>query len=266
MLARLRELAALLLDFVEQPRVLDGDARPGRRRSCTQFDLLFGERPRLLAASASERRSARPRATSARPSTARKPPAAARPYMLYSGSAIHVGMWMSLASRTARPAPVSRFMLDRQVLDVVYEFLRIAEGDASVKFVTASSCVMVPWSASHSLRRRTQQRVEHGLQIESRAADDLEHIGGCGLLRERFGQVVGAPLHLIEQPYVLDRNHRLIGEGRDQLDLLGGERPTSCRQMMIAPIRSCSLSIGTATMDRKPPTSTALTYPGRRSI
>ena len=32
-------------------------------------------------------------------------------------------------------------------------------------------------------------------------------------------------LDLVEQPHVLDRDHRLVGEGRDQLDLLVGERP-----------------------------------------
>ena len=32
------------------------------------------------------------------------------------------------------------------------------------------------------LRRRFDQRVEHRLQVEGRAADDLEHVGGGGLL------------------------------------------------------------------------------------
>ena len=32
-------------------------------------------------------------------------------------------------------------------------------------------------------------------------------------------------LQLVEQPRVLDRDHGLVGEGRDQLDLLVGERP-----------------------------------------
>ena len=41
------------------------------------------------------------------------------------------------------------------------------------------------------------QRIEHGLQIEGRAADDLEHVGGGGLLLQRFAQ-------LVEQPGVLD--------------------------------------------------------------
>jgi hypothetical protein len=43
-LARLLKLAALILDFVKEPHILDSDARlvgEGRR----QFDLLFGKRP-----------------------------------------------------------------------------------------------------------------------------------------------------------------------------------------------------------------------------
>src|SRR5262245_31188029 len=38
--------------------------------------------------------------------------------------------------------------------------------------------------------RRLDQRVEHRLKIERRATDDLEHVGGGGLLRERFAQLV----------------------------------------------------------------------------
>ena len=42
---------------------------------------------------------------------------------------------------------------------------------------------------------------------------------------ERGGQFARARLHLVEQAHVLDRDHRLVGEGLDQLDLLVGERP-----------------------------------------
>ena len=38
-------------------------------------------------------------------------------------------------------------------------------------------------------RCRFDQCIEHRLQIESRAADDLEHVGGRGLLRQRFVQL-----------------------------------------------------------------------------
>src|SRR5437016_85196 len=44
---------------------------------------------------------------------------------------------------------------------------------------------------------RFDQRIEHGLQIEGRATDDFEHVGGRGLLLQRFAQ-------LVEQPCVLD--------------------------------------------------------------
>ena len=36
--------------------------------------------------------------------------------------------------------------------------------------------------------RRFDQRLEHRLQIEGRAADDLEHVGGGGLLLQRFAR------------------------------------------------------------------------------
>src|SRR5262249_33672764 len=43
------------------------------------------------------------------------------------------------------------------------------------------------------------ERLEHGLQVEGRAADDLEHIGGGGLLLQGFGQIARLGLYLIEQ-------------------------------------------------------------------
>ena len=54
---------------------------------------------------------------------------------------------------------------------------------------------------------------QHGLQIERRAADDFEHVGGGGLLLQRLAQFV-------KQPDVLDRDDCLIGEGLKQIDLL----------------------------------------------
>ena len=41
---------------------------------------------------------------------------------------------------------------------------------------------------------------------------------------ERCGQLPGALLHLVEQPHVLDGDHGLVGECRDELDLPFGER------------------------------------------
>ena len=102
-------------------------------------------------------------------------------------------------------------------------------------------------SASHSRAAEFDQRIEHGLQIERRAADDLEHVGGGGLLLQRFGQIVGALLHLVEQPHVLDRDHRLVGEGAQPAAIccsVNGR--TGWLQRPIAPTDCALASIGTA--------------------
>ena len=75
-------------------------------------------------------------------------------------------------------------------------------------------------SASHSLAAEFRQRVENRLQVEGRAADRLEHVGRRRLLLQRLAQFSRARLHLVEQADILDGDHRLVGEGLDQLDLL----------------------------------------------
>ena len=65
--------------------------------------------------------------------------------------------------------------------------------------------------------RLFQHRVEHRRQIAGRGVDDLQHLGGRGLLLQRLA-LFG------DQPRVLDRDHRLIGEGADEFDLPVGER------------------------------------------
>ena len=64
-----------------------------------------------------------------------------------------------------------------------------------------------------------------GLNLGRRAADDVEHVARRGLVFERLRQLRGPRLHLLEQPDVVDRDHRLVGEGGHKLDLLVGERP-----------------------------------------
>src|SRR5262249_61257365 len=66
-------------------------------------------------------------------------------------------------------------------------------------------------------RCRLEKRIEHGVQIEGRSADDLEHVGGGGLLLERLAQ-------LVEQTGVFDGDDGLAGEIADKLDLLASER------------------------------------------
>ena len=62
-----------------------------------------------------------------------------------------------------------------------------------------------------------QHGLEHRLQFARRRTDDLEHVGGGGLLLQRFAQ-------LAEQPRVLDGDDGLRSEVFNQLDLFVGKR------------------------------------------
>ncbi len=64
--------------------------------------------------------------------------------------------------------------------------------------------------------RTLGDRVEHGLHVRRRARDHLEDLA-------RRRQVPVAGLQLLEQADVLDCDDALVGERRDQLDLLVGE-------------------------------------------
>jgi hypothetical protein len=55
-------------------------------------------------------------------------------------------------------------------------------------------------------------RVEHGLHVRRRFADDLEDLGGRRLPLERLPG-------LVEEAHVLDRDRGLVGEGLQQVDL-----------------------------------------------
>ena len=62
------------------------------------------------------------------------------------------------------------------------------------------------------------------------------------LLLQRLGEIAVAFLQFLEQPHVLDGDHRLVGEGLEQRDLFFGKRtrPPS-RRIVIAPI-GCSFA------------------------
>ena len=66
--------------------------------------------------------------------------------------------------------------------------------------------------------RLLQHRVEHRREVAGRAIDDLQYLGGRGLLLQRLAR-------LGDQPRILHRDHRLRGEILQQRDLLVGERP-----------------------------------------
>ena len=126
---------------------------------------------------------------------------------------------------------------------------------------------MVALSASHKPRRRFNQRLQHGLQIERRAADDLQHIGGGRLLLQRFAQILGAGLHFVEQADIFDGDDGLVGEVLDQLDLARAERLyLGAAKRSNTPITSLSYNIGTQSRLRAPAKTTILRSSGGAGI
>ena len=89
-------------------------------------------------------------------------------------------------------------------------------------------------------------RLEHRLDVGRRARDDAQDLAGRRLLLQRLGEVAVARLQLLEQADVLDRDHRLVGEGLEQLDLPVGNGSGLGPRTVIAPIGTPSRSIGTA--------------------
>src|SRR5215470_16086595 len=90
--------------------------------------------------------------------------------------------------------------------------------------------VVEPNNAEYGLaqpRGALNNRIEHRLSIGRRPADDVKHLARRGLMFESLGQLLRARLHLIEESHILDRDHRLVGEGREQLYLFLGEGPHS---------------------------------------
>src|SRR5438105_12515407 len=78
--------------------------------------------------------------------------------------------------------------------------------------------------SSADARGVLQHCLEYWLQLTRRTADDLQDLRGCSLLLQRLGKLARARLHLVEQPRVLNRDHCLVGESGDEVDLILGER------------------------------------------
>src|SRR5437773_9855996 len=66
----------------------------------------------------------------------------------------------------------------------------------------------------------SRDRVEYRLHIRLRLADYTQDLARGGLLLQGLGEVAIAGFQLFEQPYILDGDDRLIGEGLKERDLL----------------------------------------------
>ena len=167
------------------------------------------------------------------------------PLKVYSGSASTSGMWTISAFEQRRPTTVPRPARAGRFDELaanpgeIRSSLRVVEHRRRSRVMPALVGLAEP-------RRRFCQRVEHRLQIEGRAADDLEHVGGRCLLLQRLAELRGARLDLFEQAHVLDGDDRLVGKGLHQLDLPLRERPASGRDNDITPSTLPSRFNGTA--------------------
>ncbi len=72
--------------------------------------------------------------------------------------------------------------------------------------------------------RVSDDRLKHRLHIRRRGTDCAKNFRGRCLLLERLGEIAVARLHFLEQPRVLDGDHRLVGEGGEEIDLFVAER------------------------------------------
>ena len=77
---------------------------------------------------------------------------------------------------------------------------------------------------------RLSDRVEHGLNVRRRTADDIEDIARRRLILKQLRELVGPRLHFLKKPCVCDRDHCLVGEGFNEVDLLVRKRFDHCAQ------------------------------------
>ena len=121
-----------------------------------------------------------------------------------------------------------------------------------MSLIKASRCRPAPStrsSGSSVLLQRLRILPQHLADADDgveRRAQLVAHIGEeLRLVLARLGELAALVLDFVEQPHVLDRDHRLVGEGRHQLDLLLGERPHGLALKLRTPIGIPSRSIGT---------------------
>src|SRR6266403_5448814 len=127
------------------------------------------------------------------------------------------------AFKQCSPGRRASLGFDRNIFDILLEFSRKPIGLGAVEgpiFFTSNEGLV----GIAEPRSRFNKGLQDCRQIESRAADDFQHIGGRGLLLQRLRQILRTFVQFTEQPRVLDGDNGLPGEIAQQLDLLVGER------------------------------------------
>src|SRR6267143_3538606 len=73
------------------------------------------------------------------------------------------------------------------------------------------------------LARAFDDGFENRRDVGWRGSDHAEDVAASGLVSQRFREFARLRLHLLEQSRIFDRDHRLVGEGSQQLDMMVGE-------------------------------------------
>src|SRR5271166_4961824 len=143
------------------------------------------------------------------------------------------------ALQQCTPDHASSSRLQRSALEILSEFRREAVAGSPIV-----DTPFLPGDGGHvrlaEAGRRLSQRVEYRLQIEGRAADDLQHLGGRGLLLrggrlllQRLVELAGAQVELLSQG----------GSGRSAT-AHGGQRSAPFALCALAAARPGSFAIG----------------------
>src|SRR5262245_49542136 len=223
LLDRLGELAGASLHLVEQPHVLDRDHRLVGE-GLQKLDLSVREQPGL---SAGDRNRAYGNAVAQYRDTYDTAKAADSRHSTEREVRVCVDIRdlndASLEHRASRGgSPTWR----RRIRASVH--LEHVGGEAMVRHEVKKMPVEPVDKAELGLAEPSRafgDHVEDRLDVRERATDDAQHLRGRRLLLQRLGEFARARLHLVEQAHVLNRNHRLVGEGVDQLYFLVTERP-----------------------------------------
>ena len=216
---RLRELGGARLQFHEQSDVLDRDHRLIGER-LQQCDLVFRKMDRVRGRPTVMAPIGLPSRNRGTASALRNPAASAKAPTAYAGSSKTSGTTATLRVRIALVVALSW-------LGGRGKMLRIASAPFGSTFADRADADQLAVERRDDggrcraeLQRGRRDRVEHGLHIGRRLADHAQDLARRRLLLERLGEIAIARFELVEQTHVLDRDHRLVGEGLDQRDLL----------------------------------------------
>src|SRR5262249_20444621 len=214
------DLAALILDFPEQPRVLDRQSRLGREGLKQVHDfrrkvasLLPPHRQRthnlVLAEKGNCQHGSIPEPCKHRP----QPSTGVFPLIL-SIRNLH-----RCPNNRCSPGSALTDTYRRSAKSLHQSFFHTVTGPQEKPFRSLIILVDNTTTSSGELHGMTNNAVEHRLEIESRA-DRLTDLTQSSQLPNRLRQLARSRLQFLEQPYVLNGDHCLVGEGFEECDLL----------------------------------------------